>query len=763
MIFPSHTGTVPQSYRGINTRDYQHCGINCAIDAARNDLKGARAGISKPKPRIMELTTGAGKNKIGCIIAAFLAEKQQRVAMLVADGALVSQIHRELCEMKPMVPNSVYCASVMKSSKSKRREPGYNVMVGSPATMINGLTRHFIGWVPDKAIVDEAHQVNWQDLLECYKAAQAECDQSITYDIRKITRPRTITNENGKQVIGPDPYTPEERRTHREAFLRKYAKLYENKVTTKHHKVKKESDGEYEYEEFEVSRGRFSTYAVVLTHFMLLNPSLLITGMTATPYRNNETIVGSLPGYFWKERVGPRVSSQYLVSRGFLTGDRYGAVETAGVDFGDEHKDKIAEQGNADFSAEFLKKFEKSATTKEGIENTHSNMVEVIRLTKDRLGVLVTCAGSRHCKIAAEPVREYYCEQLRKRIIEKGYDAAAVQDLKYGALKKLASSLGCDLSGDYAIITQNTKNREAILDRVRSGEIKFTFQIGCLTTGVDVPYWDTSVLMRPIGSLTLLTQLLGRGKRLLTPEQIAAGLVKHYHLILDYAAVLENMLGRYESQEAEEADLQKSKRENRGDTQRCECCGYESSAGSQRCMGPDPKSSDGRCENFFEKDVKKLQVCKCGTINTSRATFCRKCGTDFLDYNKIVYNKHYKAGSEIPIVDMKYGLTDSGRMWARIVYDMQNPDGSPYVANISFYPFGKQKFMKAEFKSGFADVFVPSLQNRKIMVNAAYKNDRETFKSMMQHICVPKASYVSKGKPSKRHKDGKYTVRGPVF
>ena len=93
------------------------------------------------------------------------------------------------------------------------------------------------------------------------------------------------------------------------------------------------------------------------------------------------------------------------------------------------------------------------------------------------------------------------------------------------------------------MITGSTSDdeRELLLNQAKTGMVKFTCQIGCLTTGVDVPFWDTSVILRRIGSLTLLVQLLGRGMRLLTPELKEQGIVKHDHLVLDYSGTMDNM------------------------------------------------------------------------------------------------------------------------------------------------------------------------------------------------------------------------------
>ncbi|WP_236452274.1 helicase-related protein, partial [Escherichia coli] len=77
-------------------------------------------------------------------------------------------------------------------------------------------------------------------------------------------------------------------------------------------------------------------------------------------------------------------------------------------------------------------------------------MQKVVERAKTRNGVLITCAGQRHCKEAA-------------------------------------SYLPPDAT--YAIITEktNSKKRGEILDKANRGEIKYIFQVMALTTGVNVP------------------------------------------------------------------------------------------------------------------------------------------------------------------------------------------------------------------------------------------------------------------------------------
>lgn len=135
-----------------------------------------------------------------------------------------------------------------------------------------------------------------------------------------------------------------------------------------------------------------------------------------------------------------------------------------------------SEDGVADFDAKTLRKMEQKIH--EEATMTKRIMEKVHEICKNRNGVLVTCAGERHCKEAA----------------------AALPP-----------------GTTYRIITGKTgdNQRKEWLKEAYEGKVKYIFQVQALTTGVNVPFWDTSVILRKIGSLTLLIQLLGRGMRLL--------------------------------------------------------------------------------------------------------------------------------------------------------------------------------------------------------------------------------------------------------
>jgi DNA repair protein RadD len=86
--------------------------------------------------------------------------------------------------------------------------------------------------------------------------------------------------------------------------------------------------------------------------------------------------------------------------------------------------------------------------------------------------------------------------------------------------------------------TTPTKEREAILERFKTGETKALLNVSCLTTGYDKPSLDTIILNRPTRSLSLLVQMLGRAARIHPGKEFAT--------IIDFTDTIRNM-GRFET------------------------------------------------------------------------------------------------------------------------------------------------------------------------------------------------------------------------
>jgi DNA repair protein RadD len=93
-----------------------------------------------------------------------------------------------------------------------------------------------------------------------------------------------------------------------------------------------------------------------------------------------------------------------------------------------------------------------------------------------------------------------------------------------------------------AIVTGKTpkKEREALIESFKRGEIKHMLNVGVFTTGFDMPCLDCIILARPTMSLALYYQMVGRGVRL-DPDNAMKKLT-----VYDLAGVVER-LGRVET------------------------------------------------------------------------------------------------------------------------------------------------------------------------------------------------------------------------
>jgi len=341
-----------------------------------------------------------------------------------------------------------------------------------------------------------------------------------------------------------------------------------------------------------------SQYMQIVSTFMHRNPKLRIIGMTGSPYRGSDDILGE----FWAMCVY-RVRTPELVERGFLVPTFFGyeLQSAAGYDL---HEFVTPEtDSHSDYTQKELLAMQRKITKEESV--TQAIMAEVVAITANRNAVMITGAGQKH-------------------------------------LEQIAACLPPD---SYIIITDKTgsKERRDGLKAVDRGEKKYILQIGCLTTGYDEPLIDTSVIMRKIGSLTLLVQLLGRGMRLLKQKHKDKGITKKDHLVLDYSDTMAEMTDKYNDPILEKSQRQKSQRE--GSLITCPACNTLNSDRARRCINrpaltdgmPSPMvgtiknySIDGRCEWFWQS----RECPSCKTPNDTTAKQCRKCEGILIDPKK---------------------------------------------------------------------------------------------------------------------------------
>ena len=415
-------------------------------------------------------------------------------------------------------------------------------------------------------------------------------------------------------------------------------------------------------------------YGKIIKELLRRNPKLRIIGLSGSPYRESESIVGP----FWKSEIA-NFDTQYLIKRGYLKPLAFG-FGAGNIDYDLEEFKSTGEQGIKDFTSKELVSMQRKILS-EGTK-TEAIMLEVIALAKSRGGVLVTCSGKRHCEEASRHLPD----------------------------------------GSYGVVTDDisTKKRKEILDKAKSGEIKYVLQVACLSTGINIPRWDTVVLLRRIGSLTLLTQLIGRGLRTYfenkklqksfygtRPEenelrqQIISASTAPDCMILDYSSTLESLGEIYLNPILESAQLSKGK--FKAQLIDCPSCQTQNSQFARRCIGEDASSTDGRCEHFWQS-----VTCKCGALNDTSARFCRSCDAQIIDPNANLNRKHYTDADLKEVLKMTIGLTRCGN---GILSRYELPDNE--IATEVFYPFSDNRIAKMLWKNNFVFKHVNGLEFRR--------------------------------------------------
>lgn len=364
-----------------------------------------------------------------------------------------------------------------------------------------------------------------------------------------------------------------------------------------------------------------SQYMKIINELMTRNPKMIIIGMTGSPYRGAESIIGD----FWRRCVY-NVTTETLVNLGYLVPTLFGYEYQQSQGYDLSEWPVHGQDDNSDYTHKELLAMQRKITG--DVTMTQKIMAEVVEITKNRNAVMITGAGNKHLQQIAE----------------------------------------CLPEDSYVIITDrcSTKDRREGLKAVSRGDKKYILQINCLGTGYSEPLIDTSVILRKIGSLTLLVQLLGRGMRLLKPEHEEAGIIKNDHLVLDFSDTMSEMAEKYHNPILERAQIDKSRKER--DLITCPVCSTMNSSQARRCIhrpedlhrviqhdvqGRKNYSLDGRCEWFWQS--RECPGCK--TPNDTTARECRKCERVLIDPNDNLKGKHYTDDDFREVVKMSMRLT----------------------------------------------------------------------------------------------------------
>lgn len=430
-----------------------------------------------------------------------------------------------------------------------------------------------------------------------------------------------------------------------------------------------------------------SQAVAIIKHFYTCKPHMRFAAFTGSPFRDILPIIGGSPEHLWRSFASiepgdpdyPQggvgngiISTEFMIEQGWVVPPVFGWPD-------DEAK-------TYDFSHLSPSGWEYDEAELDAAVSDHETLLaictDMIDKSASRKGVLVFAATQRHAR------------QIAAALKALGVDAETI-----------------------GVITDKTKakDRRRILDGAKSGAIKYTINVAVLTTGVNVPWWDTLVFMRPIGSLVLLIQAIGRVLRLLIEDgdvpmlqrsnahgldaadrlALIAASGKPDALVLDYANVMNTLGHLYENPVLEQAELEKAKKDKK-DLIQCQKCYTDNSPHARRCIGrvTGDDGKEERCDFFWHS-----RVCpSCGTENDQVARECRNkdCRRMLIDPNAALHGKHYVEGESIPVVGMTIESGRGGKLNVRF----QLSDGRTPL--IIYYPHaGKQPALNSRIWKAF--------------------------------------------------------------
>lgn len=401
-----------------------------------------------------------------------------------------------------------------------------------------------------------------------------------------------------------------------------------------------------------LDEGHNTQYMFIIDELYRRNPKTRILGLTGSPFRGVVPIIGD--NLFWKKKIVD-ISQDYMIDMGFLVPLQFGLPESDGYDLSEF--ESVSDDGTQDYTKEQMKLMEKKIMS--DLTQTERIVIEVVEKTKDRNCVIFTVASKKHGQEVAKHLPK----------------------------------------GSYAIITDDLTDRarDAALKKAYDGDIKYLIQQNVLVTGYNNPRADTIVILRKIGSLTLLVQLLGRALRLLKPEQVAQGVKKDCGLVLDYTDTMTEFRDKYDSRVLDDYDHARSKAND--DLITCPKCGEENGFHAVRCRG---FINGERCDHFW-----KSRICEpfmingrivnhgCGAENAPTARQCRLCENTLIDPNEKLTGTHYKETDYKPVQLFKMIPTKNNG----VLVTYRLPGGE--VAKKFYNPFSENQIAKRIWRNEF--------------------------------------------------------------
>lgn len=197
-------------------------------------------------------------------------------------------------------------------------------------------------------------------------------------------------------------------------------------------------------------------------------PTAQRIGLSATPYRLKDGPVWA-DHDAWFDTLAIHKTIYELTDQGYLC--RLVGVQTAAR----PNLSHVRTRGG-DFALSDLSQ----ASSEESVVNAACD--EILHLAQDRRHIMLFCVDRAHAGIVGEALTERGCKP--------------------------------------EIVLGNTPpdERDEILDRFKSGALRYLINVNVLTTGFDSPNIDAIAILRATQSKSLLVQMMGRGCRL-SPEK----------------------------------------------------------------------------------------------------------------------------------------------------------------------------------------------------------------------------------------------------
>ena len=397
-----------------------------------------------------------------------------------------------------------------------------------------------------------------------------------------------------------------------------------------------------------VSENDETTYQKIISHLISHNPKLRILGLTATPMRMKEKLVGKKNTF--KHNIFSLPHHQ-LAALGFVVPYELGRTKT--------HYDLI------NLNVQSNGKFKQSE-----VDNATLNRGDLTRAILDDM-IETMAADNRRCAMI------------------------------FAASIKHANEILSYLPSDQAVLITGKSGkteRTDILEETKAGKWKYLINVAALTTGVDLPIVDTIVLVRATESRALFLQILGRGCRLYDPSWSLPGSELNWKhdaykgkrncLVLDHGETIERFGLDDDLTIAGLVDAKQRQEEGEYFEVACPECNTLNKHTSQRCVGTTPEGV--RCSYRFI-----YKFCdKCEAHNSPSARHCWRCDAELINPEEklsrsaslpvnvpfqvavidMTLKPHWKGDSQTLRID--YKVTDGGKTWT--ISEFKKPGSYPF-------------------------------------------------------------------------------------